>query len=588
MKDIEVDNVARRGRAWQSSISKWSQPDDAERALDGDNRLDFSFHTDQDQIPWWIVDFGRSYPIERIVIGNRRKGYQERARSLCIEISDDKCRWIQVYGGLNYWGLFLTVNLESEFSARYVRLSLKEKNYLHLVKVEVFVRTDFLNLLPHKMAVAQRNDGLGERLNSMVNAISLAKAFNIDFKFVWPSRLVGNDEHAIEAAEEFFDADFIKSFKIDKAPSALWEPDDTALTVMSARDKLTKLNGFIGPRLPLIGIFDKAELPKLKLDLPGAFNSIKFSPRISAVIDRARSFPLEENAVGMHLRAGDVFFGDYRKRVLYTYKGLNLPIAKAMLRKLQADGKNVYLFGQDEEVICYLCERYEAKSLAAIDPSTKHLGKVEKAMYDLVAMSRFPIIAAGSSGFAKQAQWIGGSVVKHPRDFFTPKQQHQIILDDLTGNAEFYHPKQTAFAYWYAYYVDRKNRPMKDNIFALEQAAKYDPSNELYCIVLAHCALKIGELESARSWLVAAIGDGSDFNKLALGIGVLTGRTGKVYNLQEYLPEFINSIDKMPHAAFIAWAFSVQSKRPEEAERFKAAAGNTLDLLFQGASVLLA
>jgi len=56
-KYISLVDVAAGKSATQSSLSKWSKPADASRALDPNLEADFSFHTDKMENLWLLGDF---------------------------------------------------------------------------------------------------------------------------------------------------------------------------------------------------------------------------------------------------------------------------------------------------------------------------------------------------------------------------------------------------------------------------------------------------------------------------------------------------------------------------------------------------
>ena len=59
-------DVGRFGKASQSSLSKWSKENDAQRAVDGTISKDFSFHTGNEFEPWWKIEFSRPFNIQHI------------------------------------------------------------------------------------------------------------------------------------------------------------------------------------------------------------------------------------------------------------------------------------------------------------------------------------------------------------------------------------------------------------------------------------------------------------------------------------------------------------------------------------------
>lgn len=137
-------NVALNKPASQSSTSRWSQPGEAQAAVNGIKSGEHSFHTDLEPHPWWQVDLGKIYPVTTITVYNRgKKGtpMADRAKSLIVLVSTDAASWVSVYAGGESFGgatdnLPLTVTCQGK-KARYVKLELQEANYLHLDEVEV-------------------------------------------------------------------------------------------------------------------------------------------------------------------------------------------------------------------------------------------------------------------------------------------------------------------------------------------------------------------------------------------------------------------------------------------------------------------
>ncbi len=98
LAEVEVfsggKNVARDGKATQSSVDYDGPP---ERAIDGNTDGHYfnaksTTHTHQEKDPWWEVDLGKSYAIERIVVHNRTDGnLQERLAGFrLLVLGDDR------------------------------------------------------------------------------------------------------------------------------------------------------------------------------------------------------------------------------------------------------------------------------------------------------------------------------------------------------------------------------------------------------------------------------------------------------------------------------------------------------------------
>lgn len=143
-QQLEGDNLALNKPAQQSSFSKWSKPDDPQRAVNGEKRGSYSFCTEKELNPWWQVDLKLVYKITEVWIYNRLDGnYGERSRKLMVLIGNNGIDWEKIYDhkGKQPFGCVdgqpLIVKIPSK-PARYIRLQLNDINYLHLDEVEVY------------------------------------------------------------------------------------------------------------------------------------------------------------------------------------------------------------------------------------------------------------------------------------------------------------------------------------------------------------------------------------------------------------------------------------------------------------------
>ena len=132
--------VSRDKPTVQSSVSRWQLPGSA---VSGKFSGKYSFHTEWELNPWWIVDLQYIYNLDTIKVFNcQQENLSERARQLDISLSSDTVEWQTLYsnevpfGGI-LDGLPLVVKAKGN-SARFVRLQLRDRNPLHLDQVQIF------------------------------------------------------------------------------------------------------------------------------------------------------------------------------------------------------------------------------------------------------------------------------------------------------------------------------------------------------------------------------------------------------------------------------------------------------------------
>lgn len=95
---------------------------------------DMLFHTDQDPAPWALYDLGKVQTVSRVDVKNTRS-FPERAIPLSVEVSRDGTQFREVAVRTEPFQLWKASIEPTE--ARYVRLKVKRRTYLHLADVRV-------------------------------------------------------------------------------------------------------------------------------------------------------------------------------------------------------------------------------------------------------------------------------------------------------------------------------------------------------------------------------------------------------------------------------------------------------------------
>ncbi len=144
LKSIAGDrrNLALDRPASQSSGLEGSAPT-PQGGVDGVKNGMFGFHTEFELQPWWMVDLGEATIFDEVVIYNRLDaGCQNCARSLVVLVSVDGESWTTLYvhdgtifGGID--GFPLRIRREGCI-ARFVRIKLSDRQYLHLDEIEIY------------------------------------------------------------------------------------------------------------------------------------------------------------------------------------------------------------------------------------------------------------------------------------------------------------------------------------------------------------------------------------------------------------------------------------------------------------------
>ena len=148
-------NIALQKATTQSSwIGEAPDKEFADEAVAGVVTGAASFHTEADDKPWWMVDLGATMAISKIRVFNRMD-VRHRADGLIVVTSDDLRKWRvagqhegESFGGADGNPLVIEVG----HSARFIRLEIPRREYLHLDQVQV------LRPITHKRSPWFTND----------------------------------------------------------------------------------------------------------------------------------------------------------------------------------------------------------------------------------------------------------------------------------------------------------------------------------------------------------------------------------------------------------------------------------------------
>lgn len=516
MKDIGFENISVGCAAWQSSLSKRSRKNDAERALRSKDSWDFAFHTKREENPWWVVDFANVFPIFDIVIENRRRTHRARARTLTIELSRDGRIWQEVHACSSFDTAELVIDLKGEVVARYMRISLRERQYLHLARVEVWTRRSLVKM------VANRYDGLGQRLLAVLNAAYLSRIFNCDLRVVWPERVLGfattfsNDVeidgnlvlgHSIGSASDIFAPFFTQRHVrpgLKRVTSNISALKDASRNMILDRENYDDFGMIFAPSSDLKQILNSQLAPNHEFGLRDIFFEIPFSRVVSAAIDAALSIEISKPVAALHLRSGDIVYGSFRLHgSRFIRKAVPLPLAKLAIIYLQKRGFEVIIFGEDSGALEAIAKDYDVRIASDFLPSDT--SGTARAMFDIVLMSRAQTIWSGDSGFAQISHAISeGAEFEIIHDIMPEEEQIAFFVRDLEQNKGKYHPRQEAFALWYLACISEK-MPAEFRIGLLDRAFYLDEENPVFLIAKASICYAAGKDDLANSALEEAL-----------------------------------------------------------------------------------
>ncbi|MBN1819024.1 MAG: discoidin domain-containing protein [Sedimentisphaerales bacterium] len=157
-KQVEADWLLQERKRYAGNPTQGlTTQSDAAGAVDGVIDGKWGFHTEYTDNPWWQVDLLESRLIDRVVLWNRcDPGMADRMNRFTLNLSEDGTHWQVGYqhDGSVFFGktddMPLVVKWDGK-SARFVRVQVPGKRYLHLDEVQVFAQdAPEVNIALHK------------------------------------------------------------------------------------------------------------------------------------------------------------------------------------------------------------------------------------------------------------------------------------------------------------------------------------------------------------------------------------------------------------------------------------------------------
>jgi hypothetical protein len=361
-------------------------------------------------------------------------------------------------------------------------------------KLELYRKKIFEN----GVICSSRADGLTEKINSMLNGLLIADLLGLEFIFVWKSHggIKLKEGHSVPSdMDQLYSSDLIKKHFIKESefnfPAEYWLP---------IKEKMKKLT------LKCIGELENDGnqfwLSPLRLtqnkhfftqaQIQNVFFNRLFTKTINNRLCDAKKFVIPSNNVAIHLRGGDVVYGDYRHSGIHARdKSLTLLICEHLTKHFMNEGRNVIFFGASQGDIDYLTNKYSNAS------SMKTMGftldsATESMLCEIYFMSQCSLlIGAKGSGVTHLASNVGNVKFVPIDKFIARKHQVQIYKERIRiDNLKDYSALQRAFSLYNAYILSYEFEPFTVLDYYLDECVYSDPTNQLYVLTSYLNALK--------------------------------------------------------------------------------------------------
>lgn len=357
------------------------------------------------------------------------------------------------------------------------------------------------------LVVARRFDGLGGRLNAMVNAAALAKEHGLTFRFVWPrdtERTMLDDPSRI-FAQAFLDEFEIPHSALDgligRPAQALHDPGEREAAGFVLVDEM-------------FGILraDQEESAAIaRQRFRRCFAEFGWAPEIRELMALVEARALGDGLTAIHVRAGDIVNGEWRQ-ILGHEKYTPTPFILLAIRQLRQSGAHVVVVSDSRAYSDWLSSRFhDLLVMADLIPDYGSLSELHRTFIDILVMSHCAsVVGPPRSAFSGLAANLGTAPVIRADAMVPAGGEAAILLDGV--NALRREVKRSPFLRgmvardicWYADVFPDGTSP-HDRIHLVRRAVRLDPD---FCgahLRLARDTAWAGDFDNARKAVARAM-----------------------------------------------------------------------------------
>ncbi|EGH2054132.1 hypothetical protein HKH11_001051 [Campylobacter coli] len=387
-----------------------------------------------------------------------------------------------------------------------------------------------------KIIFANRDDGLGERLRAILNALYLSHKLKLEFKFCWKilnassnnidgnklspifvpdKRDIFNDEFIEKFFKEDFDQNYFDEFgkyKRKNIKELLLNPPSYHPYICTQK------------RLDLIFNDIKDEY----LDsMRKIWENMGFNEKLKNVFGQARR---KAKSIGsfsaLHIRSGDVIFSKNCQKSVVSksiyYRALAIPLALEIINLEIQDNNKVIIFSDDLDLlqsfkknlskVLNLTSEQEDNIIYSIDLNINSDNLAYQILYEIYLMSlSSKIYCTSNSGFANLAVLIGNKKQEiYIYEYFSHKKQYE-ILEKYIDKLDI-HRYQNAFSCYQAYRISLElNKPLSISKKWLDKALTYNQDNDVFRLLFAYCLFLEKNIDGVELYLKNHIIDQNRF-----------------------------------------------------------------------------
>lgn len=292
--------------------------------------------------------------------------------------------------------------------------------------------------------IAHRNDGMGARIIAMLNAVRIARDYDLPYYVGWTTGGRTREEVRDPAfifdtdyiAERFFDNDIMSEIYTNLID--LSTIDAKNWTEEKFRKAAAKGKSFMSGAAMGVTVLPWEDASDVEARLPDCIDEFRFSAPVKEMVAKIVSVFAGKKLTAYHIRRGDIILDPIASNKLWPNKFIP--------REFYEQHLDLTLKDPDAQVLCFSDTPIEVDRLKEVDPTRVMgfkdlLGDREfttgaRDFLELYAMSRCKqIFGPPSSAFSQTAMTIGGSSLDAVQDAL-PKSEQSAAMDRMTDRLE--------------------------------------------------------------------------------------------------------------------------------------------------------
>lgn len=290
--------------------------------------------------------------------------------------------------------------------------------------------------------VAHRNDRMGARIISMLNAIRIAREYDLPWFCGWTTG--GRTHEECRDPTMIFDSDFVATHFFDNdVLSPIIDDLIDLSTLGSNADRAKFLATIAKGRTYLAGnMMGVIALPwedeaAVAAAVPNCIDAFRYSPPVKAMVDEIDAMFAGTNLTALHIRRGDIIHDQITSNKLWPNKYIPREFYEVQLDRLLEDpATRVLVFSDTPEEVIRLKEKSDR--VLGIDDlfGQRDFTSGARDFLELFAMSRCKqVFGPPSSAFSQTATTIGGGTITAVQEALSPADQAR-AMDLMTQRLE--------------------------------------------------------------------------------------------------------------------------------------------------------